>query len=94
MGNPLVLTLIRHGLTQYNDEKRYLGWLDLPLSEKGKKQLEKSRFASSKTKPALLITSDLKRTIETANILFPTQPCISLSKLRYWLFLLFFLNHS
>ena len=29
--------LIRHGLSQYNKENLFTGWLDIPLSEKGYK---------------------------------------------------------
>ena len=58
--------LLRHGETIYNKEGRYQGWLDIPLSEEGKNEL----FACKK-KPALVYVSDLCRTAQTAEILFP-----------------------
>ncbi|WP_227936142.1 histidine phosphatase family protein [Alkalihalobacillus deserti] len=82
MGDLLVLTLIRHGLTTFNEEKRYLGWLDLPLSECGKAEVQSLSQTVSNKKIDLLFTSDLLRCLETAELLFPHQPVIRSFKIR------------
>jgi len=67
--------LIRHGLTNGNLEKRYIGCRsDEPLCDEGRQLLIESApvftvLASSCTR---LFTSPMKRSIETAGILFPT----------------------
>ena len=35
----MLIYLLRHGLTEYNAQKRYQGQRDIPLSEKGRNQL-------------------------------------------------------
>jgi alpha-ribazole phosphatase len=82
MGDSLVLTLIRHGLTTYNEEKRYLGWTDLPLSESGQRQVQLLASSISFQNPDLLITSDLTRCKGTAQILFPSMSVVEFTKLR------------
>lgn len=68
----LAVTFLRHGMTKWNEESRYLGWSDLPLSEAGK---EKVRLLSiPRIKPNLIITSSLLRCIETANLLYENIP--------------------
>ena len=58
--------LVRHGLTNTNKEKRYVGWGDAVLSSHGYQQAEclGRRFASEPVKG--LYCSDLSRTLETA----------------------------
>ena len=34
------LILVRHGQSQWNKEKRFTGWADVELSEKGKSEAE------------------------------------------------------
>ncbi|MFC0559825.1 histidine phosphatase family protein [Halalkalibacter alkalisediminis] len=82
MGNSLVLTLIRHGLTSFNEEKRYLGWHDLPLSERGRIEVLSRIPSISKHKTELLFTSDLLRSQQTAQLLFPNNSLIPFYKLR------------
>jgi broad specificity phosphatase PhoE len=60
---------IRHGQTVYNLEKRYAGSIDIPLNEKG---IEDAENASIKLKDYdfdIVITSNLKRAIQTAELL-------------------------
>lgn len=59
--------LIRHSLTKYNEEKRYLGHSDIELSSSGKKLLEDISYDF---KYDFLMTSPLKRCIQTTEILF------------------------
>lgn len=63
------ITTIRHGQTAYNLELRYAGSIDVPLNEKGS---EDARIASGRLVDYefdLVITSGLKRAIQTAEIL-------------------------
>lgn len=60
---------IRHGHTTYNAEKRYAGTIDVPLNETG---IRDAREASAKLAGVtfdIVITSTLKRSIETAHLL-------------------------
>ena len=58
--------LLRHGETAYNAQGRYLGRTDPPLSERGRRKLGRAEFA-----PETVYISPLRRTAETADILFP-----------------------
>lgn len=69
---------IRHGKTYGNVMKRYIGKTDEQLCESGIKELEKLSFQKSE----LLICSPMKRCIQTAEILFPTQKYVICDSLR------------
>lgn len=63
------INTIRHGHTSYNAEKRYAGSIDIPLNEKG---VQDSCLAAEKLMSLhfdVVVTSILKRSIETAQIL-------------------------
>ena len=40
MVHTVAITLLRHGLTEANERKEYLGWTDSPLSEQGRMEIE------------------------------------------------------
>lgn len=64
-----IINTIRHAHTSYNAERRYSGSIDISLNEKGEQD---SRLASERltdSKFDVVITSTLKRSIETARIL-------------------------
>ena len=63
------ITLIRHGMTLGNLEKRYIGRTDETLCPEGIAKLEDKKIEKSE----ILISSPMKRCIETAEILFPRQ---------------------
>ena len=63
------LILVRHAVTQWNEEKRYLGITDLPLSNRGKQQAEALAIILMKENIDLIYSSDLKRAVETANFI-------------------------
>lgn len=67
----IVLTLIRHGSTRLNDEKKYIGWTDEPLSEKGIKEIEEKKALYEKSD--LVFISPMLRCRQTADIIFPGQ---------------------
>lgn len=63
----MTIYLLRHGRTSYNDERRYQGWLDIPLSPAGAAELAAAEFA-----PETVYVSPLCRSQETARRVFPT----------------------
>lgn len=58
--------LLRHGRTVYNDEHRYQGLLDIPLSPEGAAELTAAEFS-----PEIVHVSPLQRSQQTARIIFP-----------------------
>jgi len=64
------LILLRHGNSTWNQENRFTGWVDVDLSDLGRKEAKRAGelLAQSGLKPDLLYTSRLKRAINTANI--------------------------
>jgi broad specificity phosphatase PhoE len=60
---------IRHGQTVYNLEKRYAGSIDIPLHEKGIEDAENAAIKLKDFDFDIVITSDLKRAIQTAELL-------------------------
>ncbi len=63
------LYLVRHGQTDMNKEKLYYGWTDCPINEQGKKQAKALQCFFENIKYDKIITSDLKRAVETAEII-------------------------
>jgi 2,3-bisphosphoglycerate-dependent phosphoglycerate mutase len=62
------LVLIRHGESQWNLENRFTGWIDVPLTDKGR---EEARRAGEKLRGIRFdkaYTSVLQRAIETLDI--------------------------
>jgi broad specificity phosphatase PhoE len=69
MSGETTIYTIRHAHTQYNADKRYAGTIDVPLSEAG---IRDARAAAAKLAGLSLdvvMTSTLRRSIETAQIL-------------------------
>ena len=63
------IATLRHAHTQFNAERRYAGTIDVPLSELG---IRDAQLAAEKLKEAgfeVIITSRLKRSIDTARII-------------------------
>ena len=65
--------LIRHGLTEANEKHLYCGSTDLSLSPKGREELLQIKYDID-IKNTVFITSGMKRTEETLNILFGDVP--------------------
>ncbi|WP_086313472.1 alpha-ribazole phosphatase [Enterococcus sp. 7F3_DIV0205] len=77
-----MIYLIRHGETLLNQEKKFYGSLDVSLTETGKKQ---SRQIAEKLKEIYfsnIYVSQLKRTLETAEIVRPEEQYYVLSELN------------
>lgn len=65
---PTVL-LLRHGETDWNVERRIQGWGPIPLNRAGREQADRAgRHLASAHDVDRLVTSDLRRTHETAEI--------------------------
>lgn len=68
--------LIRHGKTQGNLEKRYIGKTEESLCQKGKEDLCRNLgngIYPSKQVPFFLFCSPMKRCVETAHFLYPDK---------------------
>lgn len=71
------LELIRHGETALQKEHRYQGTTDAPLSTEGRNNLRPAEVL-----PERAIVTPLRRTRETAEILFPGVPQLVIPELR------------
>jgi len=63
------LLLVRHGLTEFNEDRRFMGHSDIELNAAGRKQAEKLRDYLADEKIDAVYASDLKRTAEMAEII-------------------------
>lgn len=72
---------LRHAHTAYNQEKRYAGTIDVPLNEHGAQQLQAIKGRINRMHFDLVVTSNLKRTIQTAERLFDGRIPILKSRL-------------
>ncbi len=57
--------VLRHGLTQWNEEKRYQGQSDMPLNGRG---IVQALAANISFNPDRIIISPLRRTVQTATL--------------------------
>lgn len=77
------IILIRHGETEYNRKHLFYGKTDVSLNKTGIQQAQLLKKKMSDMKMEIPIyTSSLKRTIETAELIFPNQLKISLEELN------------
>ncbi len=63
-----LLVLIRHGESQWNLENRFTGWIDVPLTEKGREEARRAGEKIRHTRFDKAYTSVLQRAIETLSI--------------------------
>ena len=66
-----ILTLVRHGESEANVRHMLSGWLDVNLTDKGRRELEILRNTVKYPASERYFSSPLKRCIETSHILFP-----------------------
>jgi len=62
--------LIRHGVTGWNKKKKYCGYIDVPLSKEGTEQARKLARRIKSVKIDAVYSSNLKRAMRTAQIVF------------------------
>ncbi|MEU3847521.1 phosphoglyceromutase [Micrococcus terreus] len=67
---PYKLVLLRHGQSDWNEKNLFTGWVDVPLTEKGRAEAARGGelLAAEDLLPDVLHTSLLKRAITTANL--------------------------
>ena len=63
------LVLLRHGQTEYNAGSRMQGQLDTDLSDLGREQAAAAAEVLAKRQPLLIVSSDLRRALDTATAL-------------------------
>ena len=78
----LTLSLIRHGRTPMNEEKRYIGRTDESLSAHGAEALEELARTVDYPEGELLFVSPMKRARESASILYPGREQIVIDGFR------------
>lgn len=63
--------LLRHGASEWNEENRFTGWTDVPLSEAGRREAKNlgGLLRANWCAPSVVHTSELSRATETAGIL-------------------------
>ena len=73
----MLIYLLRHGLTEYNAQKRYQGQRDIPLSAEGLSQLRRADID-----PKVVYITPLQRTAQTARVLFPDAKLVVVKDLQ------------
>ena len=76
------LTIIRHGHTEGNENGRYIGTTDIPLSKNGIAELEKIADEYEYPYVEKVYSSPLLRCIQTARILFPDTELVTLDGIK------------
>ena len=72
------LALVRHGESEANVRHMLSGWMDVELTEKGRRELEELKGCVDYPQSEAYFSSSLKRCIDTSHILFPDKtPFIS-----------------
>lgn len=70
------ISILRHGITEANENGIYIGKTDLPLSEAGREMLEDKYDQLEYPKVQRVYTSPLERAIQSAEILFPDREIV------------------
>ena len=65
----MIVALIRHAITAWNDEGRMQGRRDIPLSDRGRAQARAWKIPAGLENGAAWVSSPLSRAVETAEIL-------------------------
>ncbi len=63
------LLLVRHGTTEFNTTRRFAGYSDIEMSTSGYRQVERLRDRLKDEKIDLVYSSDLRRSLATAEII-------------------------
>jgi len=67
------LVLLRHGQSQWNLENRFTGWVDVPLTEKGRAEARAAGEALQASGFDVAYTSQLVRAQETLELILASQ---------------------
>src|SRR4051812_12225793 len=85
------LVLVRHGQSQWNLENRFTGWVDVPLSDKGRQEATQAGLSLKGVRFDCAFTSNLQRAQNTLKIILeqvgqealPTQKDQALNERHY-----------
>lgn len=78
--------LIRHGLTQANMEGKYIGETDLDLCEEGVGELLSLKEQFVYPAVGRVYSSPLRRSVQTARLLYPEMTPVTVDSLREYAF--------
>lgn len=70
----MIVALLRHGSTHWNEARRMQGRCDVPLSAQGRAQVGAWRLPAAIAPPLRWLSSPLARAVETARILSAVEP--------------------
>ena len=76
------LILIRHGRTDWSDQKRYCGWSDVPLNDRGRDQAGELGKKMQGRAVHKIYSSTMKRAVQSAGIVFTGRPVELVEELR------------
>lgn len=74
----MIINFIRHGKTAGNIEKRYIGKTDEQLCTEGKEEIKNNKYPDCD----IVISSPMKRCIQTTEIIYPDKKIIICDDLR------------
>ena len=80
---PLLL-LLRHGETDLNAHDAFRGWINVPLTDKGRQQAQDAGQFLKQFPISLVVHSPLERTAETSRIVAPHMPVETDHRLMPW----------
>ena len=76
------LSILRHGITEANENGVYIGKTDYPLSEAGREALQDKYDLLEYPKVQRVYSSPLERAVQSAEILFPDREIVIVDDLR------------
>lgn len=82
----MIIHLIRHGKTEANEKRLYCGSTDLSLSPAGEAELVKLRDEIAYPAAVIYITSGMRRTAETLQIIYGKVPDMILPEFKEFYF--------
>ena len=65
----LRIIIARHGESIWNQDSKFTGWTNIPLTDKGRMEAKKMALVMQAYKPSIIFTSVLQRSIETSTII-------------------------
>lgn len=76
------ISILRHGITDANENGIYIGKTDLPLSQNGREALQEKYETHEYPKVQRAYSSPLERAVQSAEILFPDREIVIVDDLR------------
>ncbi|MBZ4296273.1 2,3-bisphosphoglycerate-dependent phosphoglycerate mutase, partial [Mycobacterium tuberculosis] len=78
--------LLRHGQSEWNEKNLFTGWVDVPLTEKGRAEATRGGelMAENQLLPDVVHTSLLRRAMNTANLSLDAADRLWIPVKRSW----------